>query len=87
MTGRLDRFAGRVGEALRRQLGEPGDRMWRAAFLLCGVVAFGTIWLHRYPVGIDLPQHANLCRLWYAVWLGPIEYRDLYRSTGSLHTF
>jgi len=78
MTETLGRHARRIGEALLRRLGKPGDRMWRAAFLLCGVVAFGTIWLHRYPVGIDLPQHANLFRLWYAVWRGPIEYRELF---------
>jgi hypothetical protein len=60
-------------------LTEPGDRIWRAAFWLCGAVALAAIWLHHYPVGIDLPQHANLFRLWYAVWRGPIEYRDLYK--------
>ena len=79
MTGKLGRYAGHIEEALLRRLGRPGERIWRAAFLLCGVVAFGTIWLHRYPVGIDLPQHANLFRLWYAVWRGPIEYRDLFQ--------
>ena len=79
MTATFGRYARRIGEASLRRLGEPGDRMWRAAFLLCGVVAFGTIWLHRYPVGVDLPQHANLFRLWYAVWRGPIEYRELYQ--------
>jgi hypothetical protein len=77
--GQLGRYAGGIGEALRRGLGAPGERMWRAAFALCGLVAFGTIWLHHYPVGIDLPQHAELFRLWYAAWRGPIEFRDLYR--------
>jgi hypothetical protein len=76
-------YVGRTFEALRRRLWDQqstdaGERTWRAAFTLCGVVAFGTIWLHHYPVGIDLPQHANLFRLWHAVWFGPIEYRDLY---------
>jgi hypothetical protein len=72
---------GRTFDALRRFWDPSMDaqaRVWRAAFLLCGAVAFGTIWLHRYPVGIDLPQHANLFRLWYASKHGPIEYRDLY---------
>jgi hypothetical protein len=59
-------------------LEEPPDRTWRAAFWLCGLVALGTIWLHHYPVGIDVPQHANLMRLWAATWRGPIEYSDLY---------
>jgi MFS family permease len=77
----LGRYAGRLHQTLQRRLGEQaeaGDRTWRAVSLLCGVVAFGTIWLHHYPVGIDLPQHANLFRLWYSVWRGPIEYRELY---------
>ena len=78
----LGRYAARAYQTLQRrvcdQSAEPGDRTWRAAFWLCGIVAFGTIWLHHYPVGIDLPQHANLFRLWYAVWRGPIEYRVLY---------
>jgi hypothetical protein len=73
----------RLSEALRRrlrvELGEAGDRLWRATFLLCGVVAFGTIWLHHYPVGIDLPQSTVLFRLWHSVWRGPIEFRELYR--------
>jgi hypothetical protein len=68
-----------IGRRLQNRLAESEDRAWRAAFLVCAVVAFGTIWLHRYPVGIDLPQHANLFRLWWSVWRGPIEYRHLFR--------
>jgi len=78
MTGKLGPYAGRVYQALRRSLGGPGERPWRVAFLLCGIAAFCAIWAHHYPVGIDLPQHANLSRLWSAVWFGPTEYRDLY---------
>src|SRR5678816_3348916 len=76
MTETLGRYARRIGVALLRRLGKPGDRLWRAAFLLCGVVAFGTIWLHRYPVGIDLPQHANLFRIWYACLLYTSDAAD-----------
>jgi hypothetical protein len=82
VTTPLAGFAARVRAALQRLSSDPEpaslDRAWRVAWVLCGIVAFGTIWLHHYPLGIDLGQHSNLFRLWYAVWNGPIEYRDLY---------
>lgn len=49
------------------------------AFVLCGLAALAAIWLHRYPAGIDLPQHANLFRLWADLGSGPFEYRSTYR--------
>jgi NPCBM/NEW2 domain len=76
---KLGLHARRTYEALKRWLSEPGERLWRLSVVLCGLAAFAAIWLHHYPVGIDLPQHANLCRLWWAVWAGPTEYRDLYQ--------
>ncbi len=33
------------------------------AFLTCAVLALSAIWLHRYPAGIDLPQHANVLQI------------------------
>src|ERR1041384_6393219 len=55
------------------------DGRERAWFLLCSLVALVAVWAHRYPVGVDLPQHANLFRLWTELSNGPIEYRQLYR--------
>lgn len=65
---------------LRRLTSAFGDD-WqeRAWFLLCSLVALVAVWGHRYPVGVDLPQHANLFRLWTELSKGPIEYRQLYR--------
>ena len=74
----LAAWRGVVWRSSETRAGEPDDRVWRAVFWLCGVAAFATIWMHHYPVGVDLPQHANLFRLWYAVHFGPIEYRELY---------
>jgi len=37
------------------------------------------VWWHRYPVGVDLPQHAHLYKLWWQLREGPIEYQQLYR--------
>lgn len=51
------------------------ERGW---FWLCSVVALLAIWGHRYPVGVDLPQHAHLFRLWTDLANGPLEYRRLY---------
>jgi len=48
-------------------------------YVVCALLAIVAIWGHRYPVGIDLPQHANLFRLWADLSTGPLEYRALYR--------
>jgi hypothetical protein len=48
-------------------------------YVVCAVLAIAAIWCHRYPAGIDLPQHANLFRLWADLSTGPLEYRSLYR--------
>jgi len=57
-----------------------GDtRVERAWFAVCSVLALVAVWGHRYPVGVDLPQHANLFRLWTELSNGPLEYRRLYR--------
>jgi len=65
---------------------EPADgplsgRWWRKwwAFCACSAVALAAIWLHPYPAGVDLPQHANLFRLWADLGSGPFEYRYAYR--------
>jgi hypothetical protein len=50
----------------------------RLAFVVCGIAGLVTIWGHRYPLGIDLPQHANLFRLWADLSNGPYEYRQTY---------
>jgi len=62
----------RIG--LRRHEGNPrvssasrflslGNRALDRVFVACGLLALSTIWLFRYPAGIDLPQHANILRI------------------------
>jgi hypothetical protein len=48
-------------------------------FGVCAVLALAAIWCHRYPAGIDFPQHAHLFRLWADLSNGPLEYQGLYR--------
>lgn len=48
-------------------------------YLVCAAIALWAIWGHRYPVGIDIAQHANLFRISTDVTWGPIEWRSLYR--------
>jgi hypothetical protein len=37
---------------------------WLArAYAVCAVLALAAVWLHRYPAGTDLPQHANLFQI------------------------
>ena len=61
----------------REAPGEPQLPRW--AFPACTLLALVAVWWHRYPVGVDLPQHANLYELWWQLREGPIEYRELYR--------
>lgn len=61
----------------REAPGEPQLPRW--AFAVCTLLALVAVWWHRYPVGVDLPQHANLYELWWQLREGPIEYRELYR--------
>src|SRR5262245_24163775 len=70
LRARLVRLGSAFGDAR-------SERVW---FGICSVLALWAIWAHRYPAGIDLPQHAHLFRLWIDLRAGdPIEYRDLYR--------
>ena len=48
-------------------------------YLLTAPLALLAIWGHHYPVGVDLPQHANLVRLWVELAIGPAEYGALYK--------
>jgi hypothetical protein len=48
-------------------------------YAVCALIALAAIWCHRYPVGIDIAQHANLFRAWADYAIGPVEYRSLYR--------
>jgi hypothetical protein len=58
----------------------PGDpQLPRWAFPVCALLALIAVWWHRYPVGVDFPQHANLYELWWQLGEGPIEYQLLYR--------
>lgn len=66
------------GLRLRRFLAELAASPTRLAFVACGLVALAAVWLPRYPVGVDLPQHANLFRLWADLAHGPFEYRATY---------
>jgi hypothetical protein len=55
------------------------SRRTLGAFAACAVLALLAIWVPRYPVGVDLPQHANMFRLWTELLGGPLEYRHMYR--------
>jgi NPCBM/NEW2 domain len=48
-------------------------------YFVAALLALAAIWAHRYPAGIDLPQHANLVRLWVELRRGPIEYASFYQ--------
>jgi hypothetical protein len=48
-------------------------------FLLCAAIALVTIWGHRFPAGVDIPQHANYFRIATDLTVGPSELRTLYR--------
>ena len=48
--------------ALARSL-SLGERALDRVFVACSVLAVLTIWLFRYPAGVDLPQHANILRI------------------------
>ena len=62
----------------------PGDpQLPRWAYPVCALLALTAVWWHRYPVGIDLAQHANLYKLWWQLREGPLEYRQLYRYNFS----
>ena len=39
------------------------DRALERTFIACAVLTLATIWLFRYPAGVDLPQHANILRI------------------------
>ena len=39
------------------------DQAFDRIFTACAVLALATIWLFRYPAGVDLPQHANILRV------------------------
>ena len=49
------------------------------SYIICTLLAMAAIWCHRFPAGIDLPQHANLFRVLADLTTGPLEYRELYR--------
>lgn len=48
-------------------------------YLLCAAIALVTIWGHRFPAGVDIPQHANYFRIATDLTVGPSELRTLYR--------
>ncbi len=50
------------------------------SFIFCAVVSLLTIWLHRYPAGIDLPQHANVFAIWAKLIAGEEGYNFFYRT-------
>jgi len=68
-NARFPRLAGKLD-----RLGLP------PGYLLCAPLALFAIWGHRYPPGIDMPQHANTMRLWLELHGGPAEYGTLYQT-------
>jgi hypothetical protein len=70
----------RIPAWLRFPSEAPGDQQLpRWAFPVCTLLALTAVWWHRYPAGVDLPQHAHLYKLWWQLREGPIEYQRLYR--------
>lgn len=53
-------------------------RFLQRAFYVCAVFAVVAVWGHRYPAGIDLPQHANLFRIWAQFRNDPTDYKSFY---------
>jgi len=48
-------------------------------YVVCAAIALVVIWGHRFPAGVDIPQHANLFRVSREMTLGPSEFRGLYQ--------
>jgi len=50
------------------------------AFACCWLLSLLAIWVPHFPVGVDLPQHANLLRMWADLRTGDFELRRLYHE-------
>jgi hypothetical protein len=74
---RIARLIGCGGAAGAKAIAVLARKEW--PYLVCAALALVTIWGHRFPVGVDLPQHANLFRITREMTLGPAEFRGLYR--------
>jgi len=54
-------------------------RALRRHYLIGAIVALAAVWLHRYPAGVDLPQHANILRTVVDFGDNRSGYRFFYR--------
>lgn len=72
----LSKAAGLVAMA-RRSFASQSRVEW--PYLVCAALALVTIWGHRFPAGVDIPQHANYFRIATDLTIGPAELRTLYR--------
>ncbi len=59
------------------------NRSLRITFIIFCIVSLISIWLHRYPAGIDLPQHANV----FAIWAKLLDPEEGYTFFYRLHAF
>ena len=50
----------------------------RRAFWLCAAFGLAAVWAHRFPAGVDLPQHANLFHIWASLGDGESGYPFFY---------
>ncbi|HTA92690.1 MAG TPA: NPCBM/NEW2 domain-containing protein [Polyangiaceae bacterium] len=50
------------------------------AYAVCFVLSLVAIWVPHFPAGVDLPQHANIFRLWSDLGGDHYELRELYRT-------
>jgi hypothetical protein len=84
LPGELVRVAGNSAGIARRRT-DAVRALWlelpaRPAYAVCWLLSLFAVWLPHYPVGVDLPQHANLFRLWIDLSGGPFELRQIYRT-------
>ncbi len=68
-------FASRALEGVTRLLAWSGLPV---GFFLCAPLAFTAIWSHRFLPGVDLPEHAELVRLWVDLYRGNPDVTSLY---------
>ncbi len=48
-------------------------------YLICAPLALAALWAHRFPPGVDLPEHAELVRLWVDLRRGVPDVVNLYQ--------
>ena len=55
-----------------------GGLSLQRAFWLCSALGLAAVWAHRFPAGIDLPEHANLFHIWASLGDTKSGYQFFY---------